>query len=242
MNIYDRKFEDKRLEDWERAAYLSFDEKMSSKINKFPCIPAIKGYSLDHFRFAFGNDPRYPEAVSELASFLKKYDECASNLGDYSALIVFFHTPEELRNNYSVHEFETLFWKLLNGVCELDKQKWPKEISTDPNHYTWEFCFNGESYFVYCATPAHQDRLSRYFPFFMLAFTPRWVLTKFNAQSEKAEKMKAAIRERIYEYDKLPPHPELKWYGQTDNYEWKQYFLRDDEGIALTCPFKHKKT
>ena len=58
----------------------------------------------------------------------------------------------------------------------------------------------------------------------MLAFTPRWVLKQFNARTRQAEHTKGLIRQRLAQYDPVPPHPDLKLYGAEDNYEWKQYF------------------
>ncbi|MNY47745.1 YqcI/YcgG family protein [compost metagenome] len=101
----------------------------------------------------------------------------------------------------------------------------------------WEFCYDGERYFVYCGTPAHTARQSRSFPYFMLALTPRWVLDKWNAQPQKAAAVAPQIRARLAAYDAVPAHPELKPYGAEGNLEYKQYFLRDDDASPAKCPF-----
>ncbi|MGE8206496.1 YqcI/YcgG family protein [Heyndrickxia sp. NPDC080065] len=237
--LFDKNVLEEPLSSWQRDAMEAFDKKIMNKEFKFPCIPAFQGYVLNHMRFGFIKDPRIPDTALELAALLKTYGSISRETGDYSALVIFFETPSDLKDSFSIQEYEQLFWNLLNQLALLDEAEWPDQISSTPAHHTWEFCFNNERYFFYCATPAHVQRKSRYFPYFMLAITPRWVLEKYSSISERAEKMKERIRERLSEYDLVPPHPDLKWYGQSDNHEWKQYFLRDDDSTIASCPFKH---
>lgn len=227
------------LNTWEKAILGQFTEKLENKERPFPCIPATIGHSLDHFCYGFVSDPRKKGSFGELAALLKEYTETSKQLGNYTSLIIFFETPSEIVKTYTVEDYEQLFWKQLNGLRQLDVQGWPKHIPIEPANPAWEFCFHGEQYFMYCATPAHKNRQSRYFPCFMLAITPRWVLTQFNSSPAAARKIKAQIRNRLENYDSCPIHPDLNSYGKEDNFEWKQYFLRDDESTLRECPF-HK--
>lgn len=224
------------LEEWEHSAFEHFSAKMKDKTKPFPCIPAHQGFMFNHFKYAFLKDPREPDAHKDLAEALKIYSSCSKEMGDYTSLIVFFNTPNDLLES-NVKEYESLFWSLLNGASEMDEKEWPAHIPTDPAHHEWEYCFHGDQYFIYCATPAHMKRNSRSFPFFMLAITPRHVLERFNHSTHTAPKIKQLIRERLAAYDEIPAHPELKWYGQADNHEWKQYFLSDDNTSLSSCPF-----
>ena len=57
-----------------------------------------------------------------------------------------------------------------------------------------------------------------------------------------AEPISPAVRDRIRRraaaWDGLPPHPDLGFYGDPGNLEWKQYCLPDDNMPATgTCPF-----
>lgn len=226
------------LEDatWKTRAITAFKEKMTNRAAPFPCIPATQGYVLQHFRYGFLSDPRHPASSKELASLLKSFTQVSKTLGKYASLIVFYDTPSSL-TNCTVEEMEQLFWQQLTDVSALDEKSWPSHIPEDAMNSAWEFCFHGEPYFMYCATPLHVARKSRSFPFFTLAITPRWVLEQFEASPPIAQKIKAEIRQRLFAYDEIPPHPELKKYGEEDNYEWKQYFLRDDESELVKCPF-----
>ncbi|MGA6840492.1 YqcI/YcgG family protein [Priestia megaterium] len=53
----------------------------------------------------------------------------------------------------------------------------------------------------------------------------------------RKSKIKNQVRERIKEYDNIPTHSALNSYGNIDNHEWKQYFLRDDNTELPKCPF-----
>lgn len=227
---------------WELEAFRQFESKMSNQQDKFPCIPATLGYHLNHFRYAFLEDPRKEGVCKEFAAVLKLYNDLSVKSEQYSSLVAIFATPSDLLEMYTIEQFEELFWKLLSRLQHFDTKEWPPHISKDPHSNTWEFCFNGEPYFVYCATPKHVMRQSRSFPFFMLAITPRWVLKNFHLNPEHAKKMRKAIRKRIEEYDQKCIHPDLNWYGEIENFEWKQYFLRDDDSTPSACPFHSLST
>ncbi|GAE24949.1 hypothetical protein JCM9140_915 [Halalkalibacter wakoensis JCM 9140] len=228
--------EDINLADWQQDAIDQFKKNMSNKENLFPCIPATQSFFLNHLRYAFVGDPRIPKTKYELADILKEYAIHSNVFGKYSSLIVFFQTPEDLASA-NMETFEQLFWEQLTHLHTLDEQKWPDVIPFDPDHNSWEFCFQNERFFMYCATPSHLHRKSRYFPYFLFAITPRWVLEQFDETPYYATKIRTAIRERLIQYDDIPPHTELRMYGDTHNLEWKQYFLRDDQTTLNTCPF-----
>lgn len=238
MGLYNaEQQEELSLLSWEKDALHAINEKLTNKEQPFPCIPATQGHTLNHFRYGFLGDPRNESTVKEFAELLKEYTKTSRQLGKYTSLIVFFETPEELTQSYSVEQFEQLFWRILTEVSALDEKEWPTHIPTDPHNPIWEYCFHQEQYFMYCATPAHENRKSRHFPYFMMAITPRWVLEQFNENKTLAAKIKENIRKRIVDYDSVPIHPDLNTYGKEDNFEWKQYFLHDDESSLTKCPY-----
>ncbi|MBB6444009.1 YqcI/YcgG family protein [Bacillus benzoevorans] len=218
------------LKPWKQDAFMAFKDKMTDGVHPFPCIPATMGFHLYHLRYAFIAELEKVSSILKLANVLKTYGTISRECGTYTSLIIFF----QLTSAATMEEYEQLFWKTLAGVSELDEHHY---LTQNPHNPVWEFTFNGESYFVYCATPEHKKRRSRSFPFMMLAITPRWVLQHFHQTHPNVEQMKSLIRKRLMNYDEVPVHPELKWYGEEDNYEWKQYFLRDDETMPSACPF-----
>ncbi|WP_077624389.1 YqcI/YcgG family protein [Sediminibacillus massiliensis] len=226
-----------KLSDWEKTTLRQFKVKMSDNKKPFPCIPATIGFSMNQLRYGFIGDPRMMSTIEALADILTEYTKNAKEYGDYTSLIVFYELPEELLETCTVTDYEQLFWRNLSGLSAIDTSEWPGDIPTDPNNPIWEFCFHGERYFMYCATPAHINRKSRYFDTMMLAITPRWVLQKFNKNQTHAEKIKRHIRKRLSKYDSTHIHPDLNSYGAEDNYEWRQYFLRDDDTTIAKCPY-----
>jgi uncharacterized protein len=221
---------------WEKQALDSFFAKMSDKEKPFPCIPATIGFSMNQLKYGFIGSPRRDTTIKELASLLTSYTEQSREFGNYTSLIIFYETQESMKNA-PVEEYEQIFWEHLSGLTALDEFDWPADIPQDPHDPIWEFCFNGEKYFMYCATPAHKNRKSRHFDVMMLAITPRWVLQEFNKSQGFAQRIKAQVRERLANYDNISIHPDLNTYGAKDNFEWRQYFLRDDDTSLSKCPY-----
>ncbi|MBT2292825.1 YqcI/YcgG family protein [Paenibacillus albidus] len=226
--------EELTLEAWKKEAYRLFASKLSDPEARFPCIPATQAFALGHLRYGFVPNPSHESAGRKLTELIAEYGKSSRSFGDYTSLVVFFESEEKVRD---VLEYEEVFWDLLSQVSCLDSTPWPKDIPEDPEQAMWEFCYNDERYFVYCATPAHTSRQSRSFPYFMLAMTPRWVLNQWNAHPQKAAAIAPRIRARLAAYDAAPAHPELKLYGSQGNLEYKQYFLRDDDTSPTGCPF-----
>lgn len=225
------------LPSWQQTAYQSFSAMIADNENTYPCVPARQGFLSNQLRFSFVGDPREISSIKELADCLREYGKCSRSSGKYASFAVFFETPKDILESYDVEDYRSLFWSILNRLTAFDDKDWPEDIPSDPTHHQWEFCFNGEPYFVFCATPAHTSRKSRHFPSLLLAFQPRFVFTEMNNSTVFGRKLKKLIRKRICDYDGIPGHPDLKWYGQEDNHEWKQYFLSDDDSGATKCPF-----
>lgn len=230
-----------QLPNWQQDAYLKFSNMIADDGNTYPCVPGRIGFLSGHLRFGFAHDPRSQEAVEDIAHLLGQYGTISRDTGQYASLVIICDTPKDLHEHTSVEQYQSLFWELLSRITAQDESTWPEHISIEPNDSTWEFCFDGEPYFCFCATPAHKLRASRHFPYFMLAFQPRWVFESINDSTPLGRKMKTLIRKRLTDYDAVPAHPSLKWYGQEGNLEWKQYFLSDDEQTPSKCPFMRMK-
>lgn len=219
------------MKEWEQEAYDYFKGMMENRDQPYPCVPGVQGFQKDMIRYGFASGE--PEAAGEkLASMLSEYTRMSRSAGTFTSLVVFFEWKEG-----TVDGFRDRFWALLNQLHADDPVPWPEGISEDPSHHSWEFCHHGESYFAFCATPAHQKRKSRHFPYFMVAFQPRWVFEDINSGTPLGQKMKKVIRDRLEKYDEVEVHPSLKWYGQEDNFEWQQYYLGDDDASFSKCPF-----
>ncbi|MGG0741575.1 YqcI/YcgG family protein [Niallia taxi] len=94
---------------------------------------------------------------------------------------------------------------------------------------------------MYWETPTHVNRQSRHFDVMMLAITPHWVLKEFNKKERFAKNIKVGKRKRLIDYDLCPIHSDLNNYGAEHNYEYKQYFLRDDDTALSKYPYRMLK-
>lgn len=229
------------LAPWQQDAFCQFGTMIADPGNTYPCIPGRQGFLTNNLRFGFAADPRSEQAALDVLELLQAYGRCSRETGKFASLVIFFHTPADMLNSFSVENYEELFWSVLSDVSAKDEAPWPAHISKDPSHHSWEFCCEGEPYFSFCGTPAHMVRKSRMFPHFLIAFQPRWVFEEINDSTPFGRYMKKHIRQKLEAYDGIPAHPSLKWYGQEDNHEWKQYFLRDDESVPSKCPYTYMK-
>ncbi|OAO89102.1 hypothetical protein AXX17_ATUG04570 [Arabidopsis thaliana] len=234
-------FGQQNLPSWQQEAFTAFGRMIADEGDAYPCIPGRHGFASNNLRYGFIPDPRSTEAAQDAALLLDEYGRISRDTGKYASLVLFFHTPEDLSENASVEEYEQLFWRFLTRLSEHDSSPWPPNIPTDPADPAWEFCYGGQPYFAFCATPAHEVRRSRHAPGFLVAFQPRWVFEAINDSTAFGRNMKKLIRNKLADYDSVPAHPSLKWYGQSDNQEWQQYFLRDDETAPSKCPYTAMK-
>ena len=238
--VFDREWIEEQFDTlplWQRSAYTDFAATIADEANTFPCIPARMGFLSNHLRYRFVGDPREEQSIKMLAQCLKDYTKASRTFGKYTTLTVFFHTPHDMQDSFEVADYQQLFWSILNNLTNLDEMNWPEGIPMEPTHHEWEFCFHGEPYFISCAPPAHKVRKSRHFSTLFRAIQPRWRFDAINDTTAFGRKIKKLIRQRIADYDTVPGHPDLKWYGQEDSYEWKQYFLSDDNHSPSKCPF-----
>ncbi|ETT85299.1 YqcI/YcgG family protein [Viridibacillus sp. FSL R5-0477] len=226
---------------WQQSAFTSFSSMIADEDNTYPCFPARHAFLSNYLRFSFVGDPRELSSLNDLANCLRTYGKCSRDSGKNTALAIFLETPEEIIEDYDWEDYRKLFWSILNQLTIFDEKDWPTDMPIDPSHHKWAFCFDGEPYFIFCATPAHRLRKSRHFPSLLIVFQPRWVFDEINNSTDNGLKMRKLIRKRLVAYDGISVHPDLKWYGKEDNLEWKQYFLSNDDISESKCPFMSLK-
>jgi FPC/CPF motif-containing protein YcgG len=214
---------------WQRVLFAEFEAQMSSEARPFPCVFGVAGYRQDQLRYLF-LDPFDIQTLGEqLALFVS---ECRSH-GPNTSLLV-FSRPRPVQ---TLDAYYRKLWLTLDQLAGFDKSPWPAEIPEQIDHPMWEFSFAGEPIFVVCSTPAHVLRQSRRSSAFMLTFQPRWVFEKILGSDKAAEAAFGEVRKRLLPYDSTSPSPLLGRYGNHDGREYQQYFLFDDNDVAMQCPF-----
>lgn len=70
----------------------------------------------------------------------------------------------------------------------------------------------------------------------MITFQPRWVFDEIFGKGKSTEHSISKVRERLNAFDLVEPSPLLGIYGDSENREYLQYFL-EDENVTGACPF-----
>lgn len=216
---------------WQRVLFDEFEATLLSSSRPFPCGFGVTGLKKDQVRVAFPD----PLDAETLAPILRDYVANARHYGRMTSLIV-FGRPGPVRD---MENYRNRFWSLLDSLESLDEAPRPQTIPAELESPGWEFCFAGEPIFVVCNTPAHVLRQSRRSTSFMITFQPRWVFDGITDSDDPAVlRSLQRVRERLQTFDAIPNFPFLGRYGESENREYRQYFI-DDTNEAPVCPF-HK--
>jgi hypothetical protein len=153
-----------------------------------------------------------------------------------SPLVVFLETAAD----YTLAEQQALAWKVLRGVHARDPHPWPQGIPTDPDDNAWSFCFAGMPLFINMNFPGHQQMKSRNLgPHITFVINPRANFDEVaNVNTESGHRIRERIRERVHHYNDGVMPDTLGFFGDADNYEWKQYQLQEAGSLNPSrCPF-----
>ena len=217
-----------QLYSWEYIVFNEFETMLTSKARLFPCIFGIAGFLLDQLRYSFNERM----TASEIAPALEHFVKHSREYGQKTSLVI-FSRPSPVED---ITRYEKRFWSLLSELALIDKHNWPEQIPPTMDDPLWEFCFAGEPIFVVCNTPAHVLRQSRRASSFMLTFQPRWVFEEILGTPESAKRSLDKVRTRLKLFDLIPHSPHLGLYGNPQNREYAQYFLRENNN-KVSCPF-----
>lgn len=224
--------------DWLQPAYRTFSAKLRDPDQKFPCIFGATAEGHGHNSFT-ALDARLPDSfgVAALAANLASFAGRAWTGPRRQSLAVFLGPPESTPD---LSRDRDRFWRLLADLHALDRAPWPRECPRDPQDPKWEWCFAGEPWFTFMCSPAYQVRRSRNVgPCLTVMFQTRRIFEGLAGNTEPGKIAKRNVRDRLAEYEELPPHPHLgSAEGQCDH-KWRQYFLPDDLTVfpADSCPF-----
>lgn len=161
--------------------------------------------------------------------------------------------PEYRRNNIAIFfepdpvplshaTYHDLFWDTLQFLHDVDPDPLAGQ-QPDPSDEAWEFSFGGIQMFVVCACPSFGQRHSRNLgPGMVLLLQPRAVFVDTITNKVIGREARNQVRERLRKWDDVAPHPDLGFYGDPGNLEWKQYFLADtNDPAAGQCPFLNRR-
>ena len=215
-------------ERWKLDAYEQYKTRLRAP--EYPCFFGQSGEARGEMLYTF-------VAQRGLNEFVTNMREFVSLLGapphERSSLVAFCEPDPSMADHVS---FVTSFWGVLQFLHEHDRK--PATERT-PEHPLWEFAFEGCEMFVVGASPTYQRRRSRNLgPGMVLIFQPRSLFIDPATSQPIAASVRHRIHKRTLGYDGLSIHPDIGFYGNVANREWKQYAIPDDNQPETgSCPF-----
>lgn len=182
------------------------------------------------YSYVLGKDiARLPQTMRTFArlSVLPQYTK--------NNIAIFFEPDAEPLDHATYHAH---FWHTLQYLHQHDVERSAASVP-DPSDPAWEFTFESVQMFVVCACPSFAARRSRNLgPGMVLLFQPRSVFVDKVTNRVIGAQARNEVRRRLDIWDEIGAHPDLGFYGDPGNLEWKQYFLPDSNEKAVDrCPF-----
>ncbi|MFP6560690.1 amino acid adenylation domain-containing protein [Paraburkholderia sp. B3] len=219
---------------WLDASYGTLREQVMHPA--YPCFFGTMAERRGEMFYSFVNG----KDIGDLPATMQTFAELAT-LPQYrkNNIAVFFEPDAEPLTHDAYH---ALFWQTLQQLHNVDPDP-AADQQPEPSDEAWEFSFAGVQMFVVCACPSFVLRHSRNLgPGMVLLFQPRSVFVDTITNKVIGREARNQVRKRLETWDDTPAHPDLGFYGDPGNLEWKQYFL-DDHNVraADVCPFLKRK-
>jgi len=218
---------------WKREAYEQYKARLHAP--EYPCFFGQSGEARGEMLYTFVAEGGLNELLNNTRRFVTLI---AAPPHERSSLVAFFEPDPSIADHNS---FVTRFWQILQFLHDHDLDP---VTGRTPDHPLWEFAFAGCEMFVVGASPTYHHRRSRNLgPSVVLVFQPRSLFIDPATSQPIAASVRQRIHKRMLAYDGMTVHPDIGFYGNLVNREWKQYALPDDnEPEAGACPFHTRTT
>jgi uncharacterized protein len=213
---------------WKLEAYEQYKTRLRAP--EYPCFFGQSGEARGEMLYTFVAQGGLHEFVTNMRKFVSLI---AAPPHERSSLVAFLEPDPSMTDHVS---FVGRFWQVLQHLHEHDRQ--PATERT-PDHPLWEFAFEGCEMFVVGASPTYLQRRSRNLgPGMVLVFQPRFLFIDPATSQPIAASVRHRIHKRTLAYDGMSIHPDIGFYGNVGNREWKQYAIPDDNQPETgACPF-----
>ena len=213
---------------WKLEAYEQYKARLRAP--EYPCFFGQLSEARDEMLYTFVGQNGLAEFVTNMRQFVGLI---TAPPHERSSLAAFLAPDSSITDHTS---FVERFWHVLQFLHEHDIA--PVTDRT-PDHPLWEFAFEGCEMFVVGASPTYRHRRSRNLgPGIVLVFQPRSLFIDPATSQPIAAPVRRGIHKRMLAYDGMTVHPDIGFYGNVGNREWKQHALPDDnEPETGGCPF-----
>ncbi|WP_240376873.1 YqcI/YcgG family protein [Bacillus piscicola] len=221
--------------DWVVKEYSTFHDVVTNET--FPCFFGMAAEKKGELRYSYISHEDWSHLPHTLEDFNSLFGEDQPLIRHGFFLFV---EPEE--EEKSIPYYRQYFWNILQYLHDHDTKPWAEGYPRDPDHHLWAFSFAGEPFFAFGNAPAYKQRKTRDLGnSLVIGFQPRRIFEGLEGTSKGGAMSREKVRERVEKWDKIPKHPNISHYGDTEHREWKQYFIGDDtEPIEGKCPFHPK--
>jgi hypothetical protein len=219
------------LPEWLEPAYRTFRQHLTSP--DYPCYFGAAAEQRGELYYTYVTAETLEQMPATLATFL----EAADRFPKERRNLTLFFAPDAVLQAHE--QYRQRFWRFLRFLRVRDHCPWPSEVPSNPDHPLWEFAFAGRTIFVFCSAPSYRRRCSRALgPGMIILMQPRSSFFGIEGDTPAGVAARSKTRQLLTRWDQIPPHPDLGVYGDTENREWKQYFLPDDNRPSRGhCPF-----
>lgn len=215
---------------WLSTSYDTLREQVMHP--EYPCFFGTIAERRGEMFYSFVNGKDSSTLPATMATFARLASQPEFRRNN---IAIFYEPDDQPLSHQAYHD---LFWGTLQYLHNVDPDP-EADNQPPPSDETWEFGYGGLQMFVVCACPSFGQRHSRNLgPGMVLLFQPRAVFVDTITNKVIGRQAREQVRERLRKWDALGPHPDLGFYGDPGNLEWKQYFLDDTNApIVDACPF-----
>ncbi|WP_081764978.1 YqcI/YcgG family protein [Robbsia andropogonis] len=215
---------------WLSSSYQTLRDQVMDPA--YPCFFGTMAEKRGEMFYGFVRGKRYETMVKTMRTFA-----ALSAMPRFRKFnIAIFFEPDALPLPHE--SYHDLFWRTLQHLHDVDEDP-DAPYQPPPSDEAWEFGYAGLQMFVVCACPSFRLRHSRNLgPGMVLLFQPRAVFVDTITNKVIGREARQQVRKRLETWDDVTAHPDLGFYGDPGNLEWRQYFLPDaNSPSADRCPF-----
>ncbi|HJQ01960.1 MAG TPA: YqcI/YcgG family protein [Jatrophihabitans sp.] len=222
--------------DWFADAHAEFRATLLAAAG-YPCDFGVSSERTDQNWFTALDERQPGLGTAELAETLADFVPLARSGPPRQSLVVLVGPP---RRYPELAQHAAQFWAVLRQLTRQDRQPWPARYPLDPTSPDWRWCFAGQPWSVFGASPDYRHRRSRNLGRCLtIVFQLAGRVYEGLAGSPAGTAAKQRIRSRLGQYDLVGPHPHLGLIEQPVSYRWRRYFLPDDNRDVdeQACPW-----